>query len=373
MSRWSPTVQPGYFGPENPGAELANAIGGYRATVRQQKLDTEAEEDRQRRIAKEKELDPIEHALLMANLARQGIRFPGQPTDVDPGMSAPPAMGPGSTFGPGGRPLDIDPGFTAPRGLTPQRNIDPGFDAPPTRGPGGQVLDPGFGEGEGTPRAHLLPGAFNPITNAHNPADIDLGGGYTLPYAESPAGKQEESVRGLEGFGFTPEEALYLSGHPEHIAPFLQHRDAQHNDPYGAEATAFMHDRLATERANRLAELQWERAHPAAAEKPEMTLPQALAAIDQMYGSKDPVTGSISSRLNPATRMRLAQQMMSKGFDPSALGPSPHMGTPPLVRAPGDTGPVSKRHITTDQRDFLKQRKGLTDDQINQSYIVDED
>lgn len=384
MSRFSPQVEPGYYGPD-PSKVFADAIAENRQgkmDKRQQALDAENEQDRQRKIARENDLDPIQHALLVGQLIKEGILPPGSSA----GQPEPAASSPNGVMAPGGGTVNavapspdsarfsasiMDPGFGRPPVTSPMDRInpDPGFEAPMGMGGSHETPDAMF---HGAP-AHTLPGAFNVITNSHNPADIDLGGGYRMPYSATPAGRQASSTEGLQGFGFTQQEAQYLAQHPEHIAPFLAHRDAARNDPYGQAAKDFLQFRMNLQHQNDMDRLKYTRAHPAGQPrepKNEMTLAGALQQIDQMYGGPLNQAGHLTSRLNPAARMRLAQRMTKPDFDPSELGSAEGFGGTPGQGARGPDGAAPKTHITRDQAKFLK-TQGVTQDQLDEGAIVD--
>jgi len=176
------------------------------------------------------------------------------------------------------------------------RDIDPGFTAPP----GAAGWDSGG--------AHTLPGAFNPATQQHNPAagpppgdgTIDLGGGYSM----NPGQRSREDTEGLQGFGFSPAEALYFQHHPEERpSSFLDSRRG------GGQSFEDWQQRW-----------DYEGAHPhrtAEQDKPEMTLAGALQEVDRIYGKGQP--GGAATTLGTDKRMRLAQQMTRRGFDPSHM------------------------------------------------------
>src|SRR6266571_7384 len=117
------TEEEGYYGPSNPGHQLAQAVyqarGAKRAdeqaaALEQERKETAAYRAEQRK--REEAMDPITRALARAHLAGLGVRWPGEAggdaASLDPGFTTPPAgvMAPGG----GTRGTARDPGFTAP-------------------------------------------------------------------------------------------------------------------------------------------------------------------------------------------------------------------------------------------------------------------
>jgi hypothetical protein len=193
VSRYSPTIAPDYG--ENYGDILASGIESYVGQKRREKADTRAEEEYAYTKGRREKLDPIEEALLRAQLYERGV----VPSDGESGGALPdaiegerdrggdlisgrahfgdqglqPATGlraPGS-FNPatGGFNPPIDPGFERPG---PARNPDPGFGvSPPAHDP-----DPGFSRG--TPGRGRVP----------------LGGGYELDPSRTKEGRAESAL-----------------------------------------------------------------------------------------------------------------------------------------------------------------------------------
>ncbi len=351
-----PRVLPESYGPS--GDQIAGAFARREARRRQGILDTQE----QARFAHEQGGWGLEDAIRRATAREHGIVGPGEAPGVAPPAATqplPPAQVPsrGSVYsdrdpgfalpGPG---RDVDPGFTQPG---PQRDIDPGFTAPRR---GGDIYD--MTPVQGT--AHALPGAFNPVTGTHNPADVDLGGGYHLQGTMTPEGRRSRDVAALTGAhipGITPELAMYLADHPEHIAPFIQRaygRAGQRWEPQSEEE--------ALDYEGKLAALRRRETQP----RGELTMEQALAQVDEAYSQRDPISGEIkSSQLSMPARMRTAREVMRGDY--SHLGRSRRFGTPPLDRGQGGT--TSPRHVTKDQKAYL-QHTGKWDES---RYIVDPD
>lgn len=355
MSRFSPTVLPETYVNQNPGADFAAAIHSYRTGKRQEHLDTQAEEDRRRRMAREDVTNPMEDVLRRVALANAGVEFPGE---YDQGTTG------------GG-----EPEFTLPSRGTP--NMTPSFRLPTDmldRGVGdrtaGDMLDRG-GPGGGPP-AHMRPGAFNPTTQSHNPADINLGDGYSMAGGETPQGRRGRAASQLTAAnipGVTPGLALYLSEHPEHIAAIMQAMREGRESPYGEAATSFMEKQQGLEHRNRMGELQYERNHPPAGPKNEMTVAGALEEVDRLYSPRDAQGNLTGSRLNPSARMRLAQRMTRPDFNSEELGPAAGFGGTAGQGARGPGGAPPKRHISQDQQAYLES-VGKFDPEL---YIVDPD
>lgn len=357
MSRFSPTVLPETYVNQNPGADFAAAIHSYRTGKRQEHLDTQAEEDRRRRMEREDVTNPMEDALRRVALANAGVEFPGE---YDQGTTG------------GG-----EPEFTLPSRGTP--NMTPSFrpqtdmlDRRLARGVTGEgdMLDRG-GAGGGIP-GHMRPGAFNPMTQSHNPADINLGGGYSMAGGETPQGRRGRAASQLTAAnipGITPGLALYLSEHPEHIAPIMQAMREGRESPYGESALAMMREREGLQHTNRMGELQYERNHPPAGPKNEMTVAGALEEVDRLYGTRDVQGNMTGSRLNPSARMRLGQRMTRPDFNSEELGPAAGFGGTAGQGARGPGGATPKRHISQDQQAYLES-VGKFDPEL---YIVDPD
>jgi len=300
----------GYYGPTNPGHELAQAVLGARAAKRQDEEAASLEKERQAMAAwrqaqadRESRMDPLNEAVARARLRGMGVRMPGE-------MPEGPAM---RTDTQGGLPPAGQFGAHGGGGLAGTAQ-DPSMQRPTLGGgsPGlaGTTQDPRLA---GT--AHTLPGAFNPVTGAHNPADIDLGGGYSMPYSATPEARQALSAQQLMESGIpnmTPGLALYLSEHPEHVGPMLaQAHSRSSNDPYGPESTAF-HEHMRV----------FDAEHPLR-DQPEISLAGALQEVDRLYGKGMP--GGAAETLGADRRMELAQQMTRRGF-PAARMPLSGIG-----------------------------------------------
>lgn len=349
---YSPRARPEYYGPTGEG--IVDAFAARDAANRQSGIDKGNAEEQQVRIAGERQrqkqisdLTPLEEAIMRAHARDQGILGPGEHGEESPsGQGLPPAS---------------DVGIMGQRG-----GVGGASGNPPMRGntTQGQPANPMYDTSRVAGTAHALPGAFNPVTGQHNPADVDLGGGYHLAGSMTREGRHARALQELSGAhipGMTPELASYLADHPEHIGPML---DAQFRRGAGGgryepstQAEWMQNERFLSSLPRRGQD-----------EKPEMSLEHALAQVDEMYGSRDPVTGAISSRLNPGARMRLGEEVSHGNF--SRLGGSTkRFGTAPVDFGQGGAGAKSKRHITTDQRDYLKAH-GKWDES---RYIVDED
>ncbi len=332
-----PRVLPEYYGPN--GDQIANAFYNQAGRKRQNMLDTRAGKESDARLAEstyrlqhEQQIDPLEDAIRRATAREHGIMGPGEQgaTDMQPGGQS---------------------------GLPP---VQMPQQPPPAAGPPtGKVMNPLYDMTPVEGTAHALPGAFNPVTGTHNPADVNLGGGYRLQGAMTPEGRRGRDASELAAAhipGLTPELAMYLSDHPEHIAPFIQRaygRVGQRWEP-GSEEEALDYE-------GKLAAL---RHHETQRQAGQLTLEQALSQVDEAYSERDPISGGIkSSRLSMPSRMRLAQEVMHGNY--SHLGASNKFGTAPLDRGQG--GATSKRHITKDQQAYL-QHTGKWDPS---RYIVD--
>jgi len=184
---------------ENYGDILASGIESYLGHKRKEKADARAEEEYAYTKGRREKLDPIEEALLRAQLYEQGIVRDeddggGLPDAIEGERQAPAFRGkggltgrastglraPGSfnpatgTFNP---PFDIDPGFTAPRLPGYQPDTDPGFTAPRV---GPEIdIDPGF-------RA--------PVQSGRRGDRVPLGGGYELDESRTPEGRKESML-----------------------------------------------------------------------------------------------------------------------------------------------------------------------------------
>jgi hypothetical protein len=194
----------------------------------------------------------------------------------------------------------------------------------------------------------------------HNPADIDLGGGYRLAGSQTPEARQGASRDELMHAnipGMTPALAMYLSAHPEHIGPML---DAQFRrggeGPYqGRSRDQWMADERFTHSLS-----------PANERLQNLSPEQALQFVNETYAPKNAVTGERESTLSPAARLRTAHDISQGRIDPSRL--AGHRGAPGVTRGP--QGPdTSKRHISKDQQAYLQHQGKFDPDR----YVVDED
>jgi hypothetical protein len=300
-------VEQDYFGPSNPGHELAQAVLSARASKRADEQAAAQEEERKAMAAwraeqstRQARLDPMEEAERRARMRAMGIRGPGE-TDGAPGADVQSGLPPAGIMAASqAHPVAgvSDPGFTPTHGLPPVGNRT-------------QAMDSGFMGPKGvmpTGTAHDLPGAFNPQTGTHNPADIDLGGGYHMPYSATPERRQSVSADELMRSGIpnmTPALALYLSQHPEHVGPMLAQAHGTRNDPYGPESTQF-HEHMR----------EFDVAHPLR-DQDAMTLAGAHQELDRIYGHGK--QGGAAEVLGVDREEQLARQMMSRGFNPSRM------------------------------------------------------
>jgi hypothetical protein len=199
MGRYSPTYLP-ETRERDYGSEIANAIGGYIGAKRQEKRDTEHEEEVSYQRGRREKLDPLEEALLQAQLYEHGIvrdeddggvasaidghrgSLPNRGNDLFTGRAKFGDRGAGGLFAPGSfnpatgsfnPPIDTDRGFTAPRfGGSPPEPSDRGFSAP---GPG-RDIDPGFS----APR--------------QGRQGVSVGGGYHIDPSRTPEGRKESII-----------------------------------------------------------------------------------------------------------------------------------------------------------------------------------
>lgn len=176
-----------YYGPQDPGHELAEAIFQNRAQGRADKAESRAEDE----YAYQKSLRPDEVAGMRAGLVRSGVSLPasetGEGTEPVPGRSnngAPP-----TTQAPA-RPVTGDP----------------------TMG-GADVGQPQPGSG-----ASAMPGAYDPATGQHNSmlASVPLGNGFRFT---DPAVADAARYRAM---GFQPEQAELAARNPTIASRMLQ-------------------------------------------------------------------------------------------------------------------------------------------------------
>jgi hypothetical protein len=198
-----------YYGPANPGHELAQAVLQTRASKRADEEEQANVAERRQRTAREAEWDPISMALARARLAEMGVtheepgggesRTEGQPPrQMDTQAGLPPAQ-----------PSNGGPPRGAPGPGAPMRDTAPG------RGVNPFTPDAAYAPPTGT--AHDLPGAYNPLTGTHNPADINLGDGYRMPYSMTGAGRRASTADLLMHSGLrnmTPAAAALLAQDP---------------------------------------------------------------------------------------------------------------------------------------------------------------
>lgn len=201
-----PTTLPEYYGPS--GDDIAQAFihrDERQRRDRQDKLAADEHNLRMRegeyRLKHQQDTDPLEDAMKRAHAAAEGILLPGQGDQAQPPQ--PPMRRVGDTLVPG----------------QPQQDV---YDMSPVQG-----------------TAHALPGSFNPVTGVHNPSDVDLGGGYRMPYNMTREGAMRADSSDLGGFGFNPQQAGYLSRHPEHIAPFMDDKRSGYRPQTYDEAVRF--------------------------------------------------------------------------------------------------------------------------------------
>lgn len=250
MSRYSPTVTPEYYGPDNPGRDIADALGSYIGLKRQEKLDKRAEDEYAYLKGRRATTDPLEDALHRAELIRQGVL----PADA------------------------AEPGASGDAGSLPQRGnrtqSDYGGSSQPLPPPQrGNRTQSGFG-GD----ALTIPGSYDPRIGAHLPAMIDdgdgrrptmefnraldrprggsmefniprdggdrfydLGGGFRMidPIRHREMQAQEDERR-LVAAGIPAGVAAYAARHPEHsqaiLSDFFTSRDTAYHPRTMAEA-----------------------------------------------------------------------------------------------------------------------------------------
>lgn len=319
MSRFSPTVTPEYYGPTNPGQDVAAAINGY---IRQKRADEEYAYLKRRRDV----TDPLEDALHRAELIRQGVIPPdGEAAAGAPGASA----------------AAID----AQRGNRTQSNYGGG--APPASPPQrGNLTQAGYGGA-----ALTTPGAFNPLTGDHNPAQVfgpedryyDLGGGFRM---EDPTARRErfatEDERRLTAAGVPAGVAAYAARHPENsqaiLSDFFTSRDTAYHPKTMAEALEYERQLAAiraryktpAERNDRVRlvgqQIDDARASLGAAERAQPKRPLIFATpADSLGFSRDSTNaadrvGALRSRVDSLEAVRDAE---ARGvpFDPDAPRP----------------------------------------------------
>jgi hypothetical protein len=227
MGRFSPYVPD--LPNRNYGSEIADAIGTYIGGKRQEKLDTRADEEYAYTKKRHETLDPLEAALLQAQLYEHGIVPSGGGGSGTPpsgsgtlssgidsqrqapmtgrgglagraptGVFAPGSFNPVTgTFNPAIPQADVvggDPGFSAPRNLGRMgpTDTDPGFTAP-HRGDA-RDTDPGFSPGRPSGSGR-----------------VSLGGGYDLDPSMTERGradaKRDRMIAAMVARGVPREEA----------------------------------------------------------------------------------------------------------------------------------------------------------------------
>ncbi|HYL22507.1 MAG TPA: hypothetical protein VEU74_12150 [Gemmatimonadales bacterium] len=350
-----PRVLPDYYGPN--AHDIEGAFAANEARQRQAGIDKQNAEERDLRMTgerarqqREQANDPIEHALEMARLRQMGVKGPGEPDDTQGGM-------------PAARP-PVSPGLVG-TARDPNQPVNPGL-VGTARDPnmGRSNVPSGYQGAAPTGTAHDLPGAFNAATGQHNPADIDLGGGYRLSGAMTPEGRQSRARDELlhSGIpGMTPELAMYLSEHPEHISTMV---DAQFRKGGSAEGPSAYGGRT---RQQWMEDEKYLHGLSPANEKAENLSPeQALQFVNDTYAPKNSVTGERESALTPAARLRMARDISHGRINPDQL--QSHRAPPGVTRGP--QGPdTSKRHISKDQQAYLQHIGKFDPDR----YTVDEE
>lgn len=313
--------RPDYYGPSGQG--IAQAFEQNYQRKRQANIDAADLASKTEATRHAQAMDPIEEALEGNKAVQAGITPPAGAAGTNGDRLPPIQMG-------------NDHALVPPSGAT--------------------------GTVEGT--AHALPGAYNPVTNTHNPADVNLGGGFVLSGDQTPDAKRRRDAGELMNAhipGMTPELAMYLADHPDRMGDFVGRGSTPGEWHPTDEASAVRY---------------YHETHPHAGENEtggrgpgHLTMEQAFQQVDELYGSKDPVSGAMSSDLSPDARQRLAEQLYEgKG----GLPRSKRFGTNPVGGGMGggtSPGPTSKRHITKDQADYLKHQGKFDPSQ----YIVDDD
>lgn len=321
--------RPDYYGPSGGG--IAQAFEQNYARTRQKGIDDSEMAARDEATRHAKAMDPLEEALKGNDVVQKGISLPNGATQTPVAPGTPTAGAGGDRLPP--IQMGNDHALVPPAGAT--------------------------GTVEGT--AHALPGAYNPVTNTHNPADVNLGGGFTLSGDQTPDARRRRDAGELMNSGIqgmTPELALYLADHPEHLAGLLARENGPHeyHPTTEDEAVDF-----------------YKKTHPHAGESESggrgpagLTMEQAFQQADELYGHKDPVSNEMTGDFDPDARTRIAKRIYA---GEGGLPRSKRFGTNPVDNGQGGGGPTSKRHITKDQADYL-QHQGKFDPQ---RYIVDED
>lgn len=309
MSRYSPTVLPGYYGPEPD--DLAQIL----ERGRQRKRQDASDKREQARFERQQRMDPLEEALYRANLHAKGITGPGlggdDEEDTTPGEGG---IGRPRTPPAAPRAQESAPSFDKGGG---DRMPGQGFDAMPQRpaiqgrGPSTAVPVPPNPIG-----AAALPGAFNPVTGAHN--DVDIGAGFRMAYSATPEGQRATRQASLAQAGIpgmTPELASYLADNPDHAATIIdqlltnQGKAGSERYPHTREEVreneSFLSGLRGREKTERLP-----------------TLAEAFRIVDENYKG---VSGG--SLLNPSARARMAQQIAAGKLDPANLPNVPGQGS----------------------------------------------
>ena len=172
MGRFSPSYYPEYR-QRDYGSEVASAIGTYIGAQRQEKLDTEHEEELKHTRDRRERLEPLEEAFLRANMYEHGVV---------------PSAGGEEPRAPGNR-TQGDPGSHLAAGIDQQR---------------GNQTQGGLGAQSAT--GMNAPGAWNPVSGSFNTPGqgrVSLGGGYELDPSLTDRGRAEgrerESVEAYMG------------------------------------------------------------------------------------------------------------------------------------------------------------------------------
>lgn len=330
MSRYSPTVTPDYG--ENYGDILASGIEQYVGAKRKEKADKRADEEYAYTKHRHETLDPLEEALLRANLYQHGVVSDdgggtGLPAAVDAQRGGPPNRGADlisgrAHFGDQG----LQTGLRAPGSFNPVTGgfnppIDPGFTARPGVGGSRPPNDRGFGAPEGI-------GGSRP---AGDPG-FSLGGGYHLDPSRTPEGRAEAQIqhqvdlavaRGIpreeaeleiRGGGLNSEHFHPGAYHPKTMADYLDvEKQLIHARGEEAVRTARARDRTKTDRDPRWDERRktWVKELGEPSDEMEQDILDALASG---YSTDEILNTMPGSRKSRATRyLRRAARREQRG------------------------------------------------------------
>lgn len=187
MSRYSPTVLPDYG--ENYGDILASGIESYVRAKRGEKADARAEEEYKYTKGRREKLDPLEEALLRAQLYDRGVvqdepAGGGLPAEIEGQRGGPPNRGGDfPRFGEYGLQPRPATGLMAPGSFNPATGS---FNPPNTAGTfihGGPEAPT---RGPGRPQQDYQPG--------DSAGGVPLGSGYHLDPSRTPEGRKESQL-----------------------------------------------------------------------------------------------------------------------------------------------------------------------------------